>query len=178
MTQFKNILSEMKSGYAILSKGYNAVRDVSQGNFSMHEVFLDGLLAVNPQVKKYRRVADIISYQGRIVSEYKKAFKVFRLSGNFSSTELDYLSRVYDKLFDQSMKGLDELALILTAGTLRMSDDERLEAIDRIFKDTEDKLQFLRHFNNQAKIISLQRAKEKGDTRTLQDLYQTEITNY
>jgi hypothetical protein len=52
-----------------------------------------------------------------------------------------------------------------------MSDDERLQAIDRIFADTEDKLLFLRSFNNQAGILNLQRIKEKADVSTMQKLY-------
>lgn len=171
LNQLKNVLADMKSGYAILSKGYNTVRDISQGNFSLHQVFLDGLLAVSPEVKKYRKVADIISCQGRIVSEYKKAFTSFSRSGNFNPSELDYLARVYDKLIDQSVAGLDELTMILTAGAMRMTDDERLEVIDRIFSETEDKMQFLLRFNNQAKIVSLQRAKEKMNTGSIQSLY-------
>ncbi|PRY02761.1 hypothetical protein CLV24_14714, partial [Pontibacter ummariensis] len=66
---------------------------------------------------------------------------------------------------------LDELTLILTAGELRMSDAERITAIDRIFTETEDKLVFLRHFNRQASLLAIQRAKERQDVQTMQDLY-------
>ena len=63
LSQLKNILSDMKKGYQVISGGYNAIKDISQGNFSLHGIFLDGLMLVSPEVKKYRRVADIISYQ-------------------------------------------------------------------------------------------------------------------
>jgi hypothetical protein len=53
-----------------------------------------------------------------------------------------------------------------------MSDDERLEAIDRIFADTEEKLQFLRDFNSKTSILSIQRTKEKKNVETTQQLYQ------
>ncbi|MGH2622495.1 MAG: TerB family tellurite resistance protein, partial [Sphingobacterium sp.] len=140
LSQFKNILEDMKKGYQIVSTGYNAVKNISQGNFSLHEVFIDGLMLVSPEVKKYHKVAGIITYQSAIVSEYKSAFNRFKSAGTFSAGELNYLGKVYGQLFDQSVNNLDNLLTIITASQLRMSDDERLQAIDRIFEDTQDKL--------------------------------------
>ncbi|PRY03683.1 hypothetical protein CLV24_13931, partial [Pontibacter ummariensis] len=67
---------------------------------------------------------------------------------------------------------LDELTLILTAGELRMSDAERITAIDRIFTETADKLTFLRHFNRQASLLALERARERNDLNAIEHLYQ------
>ena len=64
--------------------------------------------------------------------------------------ELLYIGQVYGNLFNQSLKGLDDLTLILTANKLRMSDAERLAGIDKIYDGMQDKLQFLRSFNNRA----------------------------
>lgn len=163
LSQLKNILQDMKKGYTIVSGGYNAIKNISQGNFSLHDVFLDGLMVVSPEVKKYRKVADIIVYQKRIVSEYKSAFNRFKATNNFNLLEIDYLGRVYKQLFDQSIDNLDQLVMIITSPKLRMNDQERLQAIDKIFEDTEDKLMFLRSFNGQALVLSLQREKEKED---------------
>lgn len=171
LNQLKSILSDMKKGYQILSKGYTAIKDVSQGNFKMHEVFLDGLMLVNPEIKKYKRVADIITYQKQIVTEYKSAFNRFKREDTFNLQEISYLSKVYKQLFDQSLQNLEELATVITSSKLRMSDDERLQAIDRIFSDTEDKLMFLRSFNQRTSILAIQRQKEKSDLRSLEHIY-------
>lgn len=171
LSQLKGILEDMKRGYEIVSGGYNAIRNISQGNFSLHEVFLDGLMLVGPEIKKYRRVADIIRYQKDIVREYKAAFDRFKRSGNFTEEEIAYLGRVYRQLFDASVDNLDELLMVTTSSQLRMSDDERLKAIDRIHDDVQDKLQFLRHFNREGSLLDLQREKEKKETGTLNELY-------
>ncbi|MFC3365363.1 hypothetical protein ACFOG5_19490 [Pedobacter fastidiosus] len=123
-------------------------------------------------MKKYRRVADIINYQKNIISEYKSAFKRFNASGNFNPTEIGYLGRVYKQLFEQSIDNLDELAMVITSAKLRMSDDERLQAIDRIFLDVQDKLVFLRDFNSKATTLSLAREKQKSDLKQSMELYQ------
>lgn len=171
LAQFRQILSDMKKGYQILSTGYNAVKDLSQGNFTLHQVFLDGLMQVSPTVRDYKRVADIIRYQGYLVKEYKAAYSRFRKDGNFKTDELQYLSRVYNRLFNGSMQNLDDLITVLTANKLRMSDDQRLEYIDDIFSDMEDKLEFLRHFNDRTTVLAIQRAREKKDISTLELIY-------
>jgi hypothetical protein len=163
LAQFKAILSDMKKGYTILSTGYNSVKNIAQGNFSLHETFLDGLMLVSPEVRKYYKIADIISDQSAIVSEYKTAYRRFSGSGNFGTSELDYLGKVYGQLFSQSLENLDQLIMVITAGKLRMSDDERLQAIDRIHADTQDKLVFLRSFNRETGILNVQRQKERAD---------------
>lgn len=171
LSQLKNILKDMKKGYTIVSGGYNAIKDISKGNFSLHSVFLDGLMLVSPEVKKYRKVVDIIIYQKRIISEYESAFKQFKATNNFNSFEIKYLGRVYKNLLDQSIDNLDQLVMIITSSKLRMNDEERLQAIDRIFEDTEDKLVFLRSFNSQALGLSFQREKERADIRQSLSLY-------
>lgn len=171
LSQLKNILADMKKGYQIVSTGYNAVKNISKGNFSLHEVFLDGLILVNPEIKKYHRVKDILTDQADIVKEYKNAFNRFKSSGNFNAKEINYIGKVYQQLIDQSLNNLNELTLVISSSKLRMSDDERLQAIDRIFADTQDKLQFFRDFNKQARILNIQRTKEKSDISATQKLY-------
>src|SRR5882672_6143961 len=67
LTQLKKILNDMYSGYKIVYKGYTTIKDISEGSFTLHKDFLDGLLQVSPAVRKYKRVTDIISYQLKIV---------------------------------------------------------------------------------------------------------------
>ena len=163
LTQLKAILKNMYDGYKVVSKGYNTIKDISQGNYKLHQVFLDGLLEISPAVKKYKRVADILNYQQRIMQEYKKAFNYFKGTGSFTLHEIMYMEKVYGNLFRQSLKSLDELIMVITASTLRMSDDERLQAIDRIFADMQDKLTFLKSFNNSTKVLAVQRIKEQSE---------------
>lgn len=171
LAQFKQILTDMKKGYQILNGGYNVVKDLSKGNFSLHETFLDALMQVSPTVRKYKRVGDIIHYQVLLVKEYKAAFNRFRNSGNFNPEEIAYLEKVYSKLFKESIRNLDELTSVISANTLRMSDDERLVAIDKVYADMQDKLSFLRNFNNNTSILGIQRTKERNDINAMRSIY-------
>lgn len=167
LAQFKQILADLKSGYQIISKGYGTVKDISEGNFKLHKTFLDGLYAVSPQVRRYRRVAEIIQYQIILVREFRAASQYFKKADLLNEHELKYLAAVYERLFTASLRNLEELTLIITAGQLRMSDDERIRAIDGIHADVQDKVMFLRWFNNQASVLVVQREREKLDAENL-----------
>jgi DNA repair ATPase RecN len=174
LAQFREILKDMKKGYEILTKGYAMVKDLTEGNFKLHQVFLDALLEVSPTVRNYKKVAEVVSYQVQLVQEFSAALDRFRGSGDFNAGEVAYLEQVYDNLLEQSLRNLDELTVVITAGELRMSDSERLEAIDRIHSDMQDKLMFLRDFNNNTSVLALQRARERKDVNALRSIYRAE----
>ncbi len=171
LAQFRQILSDMKKGYQILTGGYNTIKNISKGNFELHKVFLDGLMEVSPAIRNYKRVADIIDYQVNLVREYKNAYRRFKETEWLNPGEIEYIGKVYGNLFDLSVKNLDDLFTVITSSKLRMSDDERLAAIDKIFFDMQDKLLFLRHFNSTTSVLLLQRAKEKREIENVQQYY-------
>ncbi|WP_461791657.1 TerB family tellurite resistance protein [Pedobacter sp.] len=171
LSQLKNILSDMKRGYTILSGGYNTVKNIAQGNFSLHEVFLDGLMVVSPEVRKYHKVAEILRFQVDILSGYKSALKRFSVAEVFSSSDRDYLKRVYGRLNKGSLQNLDRLLMVVTSSKLRMDDSERLSAIDRIHADMSDKLLFLRAFNRDVGLLELQRSKAGAEMRSVREMF-------
>ncbi len=163
LTQFKKLLQDMYDGWKIINKGYTTIKDISSGNFNLHKNFLDALMEVSPVVKKYKRIADIINYQLLIVKQYKKAFQQFKDDGTFTPQEINYIAKVYSNLFNESIKNLDELFMVITSGQLRMSDDERMQAIDKIYDRIEDQFSFLQDFNSSTAYLSLQRKSEQTE---------------
>lgn len=172
LAQFRKILSDMKSAYTVVMQGYTTVRDISKGDFNLHKTMLDGLMAVSPVVRNYKKTADIVSMQLNIVQEYKAAFNRFKASNMFQPDEVLYIGRVYNNLLDASLKNLSDLTTVVTAGRLRMSDAERLSAIDRLYDNTLDKLSFLRSFNNNTSLLALQRRKQIREAKTVEGLYE------
>lgn len=171
LAQLKTILSDLYKGYQILSAGYTAIKKISEGNFNLHQGFLNALLGVSPAVRNYARIGDIIQYQLRLVSEYKTAYQRFQGSRQFTPDELVYMGQVYGNLFNESLKDITNLIHVITAGAMRMSDAERLHAIDGIYDQSLDKYLFLRSFNSSASVLAAQRAAEASDAQTIQNLY-------
>lgn len=171
LAQFKQILQDLKRGYEIVAKGYTTIRDISQGNFKLHDLFLDALCQVSPAVREYQRVAEVISLQLKLVREYKAYWKRFREQGGFSVEELEHIEKVYANLFKASLKNLEDLLLVLTPRSLRMSDAERLHAIDEVYASINHKVAFLRQFNSSTTILATQRRQEQHDVDAVRKLY-------
>ncbi len=171
LSQLRKILANMKDGYTILTNGYNKVRDIASGNFSLHDGFLSGLLQVSPAVRQYQRVAFIIRDQKKMVQSYKKNWRLLKEKNLLQAQEFDYVARVYERQFQKSIDNLEQLLLILTASQLRMSDAERLAAIDRLYEEMTDQLAFTNYFSQQINLIGFQRSIEEKETKELQKMY-------
>lgn len=167
----EEILDNMYKGYKILNSGYTTIKNISEGNYKLHQVFLDGLFLVNPAVRNYKRIPYIIDYQKILLKEYKHAYNRFKSDPNFKPSEIEYIANVYNYLFKASLRDIDDLMMIITATKLRMSDDERMQAIDRIYYEMENKLGFLRSFNNSTELLAIQRARSANDVRTIRSIY-------
>src|ERR1051325_5118903 len=120
LTQFKAILSDMKKGYQIYQQGYGTISNISKGNFNLHNIYLTGLMTVNPEVLNNPRVGQIVGQQSDLLKEYQRFKSLFQKSGTFNIKELGYISNVYNQLVKQRHEQIDDLASVTTAGKLRM----------------------------------------------------------
>jgi len=173
LDRMKQMLSDMVTAYGEIKQGYEEVKGIAAGNFNLHKAFLDALLAISPVVRDYVKVGRIVNNETQLVKEYQAAKGLVAGSGRFSAAELDYFDTVYGNLLNGSLRNVDELAMVLSAGELRMSDAERLSAIDRIDRNMTGRLTFLRGFNSRVSIMAAQRGLERNDANVLMGLYGT-----
>lgn len=171
LSQLKQILTEMYQEYTMLYNGYEKIKGLSQGTFSLHKVYLDGLLLVSPAVSNYYKVADIVVKGANLIKDYQAASGYFRGSGLFTSQELEGFSVFYATVVQRAEKDITELTIIITGGTLRMSDGERLSAIDRIDGDVTGQLSLLHGYDNSAALQAVQRAQAAVDIGDVRGLY-------
>lgn len=171
LTSMKSTLQELYKGYEVLDKGYTNIRNIAEGNFNLHKLFLDGLLVVSPAVQKAPRILDILNAEYSLVSEYKAASGRYPGGGPFTAQELDYIIGVYSTLLQRSLQSLEELTMVITADELRMSDAQRLQVVDRVYADVSGQLAFLRQFDNGLAIQAAQRTKEANAVNALKLLY-------
>ena len=133
--------------------------------------YFDELWRIKTALAYYQKVKDIIEKQLQLVNEYKAAWALFKRDKNFTVDELDYMQQVYNGMMDESIKNLDQLSLVINAFVTQMSDAKRMEIINEVDHNLDENLNDLREFNNQNKMMSLQRATEKGDIETVKKLY-------
>ena len=164
-------LEYVKKGYRIARDGLNTISSFKRGEVNLHDTFFQSLKTVNPEVKRYVRVAETIDIQKKIVQEYNKLFKVLIASDAFSATELDYMRRVFGRLLDDCRLILDELITVTTNGKLEMKDDERMARIDRLFSDMQEKYTFSQSFSGETKAMAAVRLQEKNEVKTSRALH-------
>jgi hypothetical protein len=133
--------------------------------------YFDELWRIKAAIAYYQRVKDIIGNQADMVREYKQAWALFKQDKKFTVDEINYMGQVYQGMLDESLKSIDQLFLVINAFATQMSDAKRLEIINSVSQSFSQNVMDLREFNNQNKMISLQRAAEKGEIDLVKRLY-------
>lgn len=160
-----------QKGYHIAREGLTTIGGFTRGEFDLHNVFFSSLKTVNPEIRRYARVADMISMQVRIVQDYNRTCRQLSAGDAFNDEELAYIRRVFGRLLDDCEKTLDQLITVTTDGELEMKDNERLRRIDKLYLDMQDQYTFLRSFSNEAKIMTAVRLQQKTEVQTGRALY-------
>jgi hypothetical protein len=137
----------------------------------LYDDYFQELYKVKNALTYYHRVKDIIESQISMLKEYKAAWAVFKSDKNFTPEELETMFSVYSGMMEESLKNLDQLSLVIEAFATQMSDAKRLELINHCADTMEEGYMDLKEFNNQNKMISLQRAFEKGELDYVKKLY-------
>lgn len=137
----------------------------------LYDEYFQELWKVKTALASYHRVKDIIDNQVAMISEYKQAWALFRQDKNFTAQELDYMFMVYSGMMEESLKSIDQLLLVINSFATQMSDAKRMEIINKASASIEQGFLDLKEFNNQNKIISIQRSAEKGEIDYVKKLY-------
>jgi len=176
-TQKKHLLEQIaalqvylefaRKGYSVVGDGIGLVRDISRGEFNLHEAFFSGLAKVNPVVRDDFRVAEIVLLQAGII----RSFSTVRGDGLFSAEDLLYVAEVASGVINSCYADLAELLLVITSGKLELSDAERLSRLDQIYMRMRDRSDFSRDFCGKAALLLRQKRTEQNAVENLRRYY-------
>lgn len=155
-----------KKGYKIARQGLNLIGSFKNGEFNLHADYFNSLKNINPEIRRYAKIAQIADLQVRIVQDYNRTFRQVRRENQLNESELDYLVRVFGRLMDDCQTTLDQLIAVTTAGKLELTDDQRVAEIDRLFTQMQENYVFAKDFNRQSLQLSITRKKEQNDVKT------------
>lgn len=150
-----------KKGYNIVSGGINTIRDIKKGDLNLHNTFFNSLKTINPKIRRYVKVGDIISYQVRIIKLTRQTLQSIREANQFSAEEIEYCKKVLDAMLDDCIQSITQLMEIITPDKLQMTDNERLVRIDKLYLDMQDKFTFCNVMSEDMSVLALQRMSEK-----------------
>jgi len=165
---FQVYIGYAKKGYEIVGSGLQTVRDISNGEFNLHNVFITGLKQVSPAIRNDLRIAEIIALQLGML----KSFGVLKSTGGLSADQLLYVAEVANEVISECYHDLEELLLVITLGKLEMKDDERLSRLKGIYERMLDKSAFTQDFCGEAESLIRQRALELETVEKLRRYYE------
>lgn len=160
----------IEKGYRIAHEGLTVIGNIKKGDFSLHSNYFSSLKLVNPQIKTYWKVADIIQTEVSIIKSYNRQNKLLHSSRSFTSDEVKYCSAVFSNLLDGCNDIIDELIAMTTDHRLQMKDDERMERIDELHAAIKDRQKFILSFESEISLLAVQRARDQNDVVLLRSL--------
>ena len=170
LAQMKAMLNSMYHEYATLTTGYNTITGLAKGNYDLHRSYLDGLFAVHSSVKKDSHIETILSNYSLVGTESSKAYAGFVKSMILSSAELVSIKLSLNSIQSSCNTKMDALQKVLTPGLLRMSDAERIAAIDRIDHDVGELLAQERKLVSDKQALVTIRSERKRNVEVMKKL--------
>lgn len=167
----KVYIEYLQKGYKIAKKGLTTIGDIKNGHLKLDQNFFAALESVNPSIRNYAKIAEIIALNIKLVKSHAEALKQVDKSKMFTLEEKEYINNVFSKTLGACSDLIDELALVLSEGKLKMSDDERINRIDLIHKSFHDYRVFSSSFSSEISVLALQRAKESNSIERVKALY-------
>ncbi len=138
---------------------------------NLYKDYFNELQKVKSIISYYHRIKEITTAQENIISEYKRAFSLFKQDGHFTVEEIIYMGQVYDGMLIESAKSLDQLFLVTNSFVTQMTDAKRLDIINAAALNMTATYNDLKLFNNQNILLSLQRSKDENDVAMVKALY-------
>ena len=140
--------------------------------------YYDALKKVNNLVRDAQRVKETILMVGEISDIYVKNYKKMLSDPNFRPEELVAIANGYTKLRGESNNLLKERKQVVNITTLKMTDKERMDVVDRCYKEIRDYRNLVRYYTNKNISVSYLRAKKQQDTDRVLSLYGTDNERY
>lgn len=156
----------VRKGYRIMEKGWNTVHDWKNGEFNLHVTYIHSLKKVNPKVKG-QRVDAIRELAEKILAGCTSLRPDAIQSKMLTGEEISYLKSMLDGFIRETSENMEELNLVITDGKLAMTDDERMNQVDRLFDRMVKALQEFKTLDSHTRRIIAGRKEIKRHNKEL-----------
>lgn len=139
--------------------------------FEQGKKYYDGLKSVTGLVKDGIKVRKTILMVGDISEIYIVNFERMLQDDHYTVDELGAIAVGYAKLLAESADMLMELKDVVNITTLSMSDKERMDVIDRVYKSVLEYRNLVYYYTNKNIMVSYLRARSANDAARIRALY-------
>ncbi|TYR37411.1 hypothetical protein FXV77_05240 [Sphingobacterium phlebotomi] len=154
--------AQLEEGYNLVKDGTGAISRFAGGEFNLHNDFFDHLKQVNPELLKSSQAESIIKLHSEMERQRHNTWRRIGGSGLLTISEKENVRKLLDALARSSDNGLYEMELVVTPGILELTDDERIDRIDKIYKSSQELYQV--HRNNLPLLVGMLEKKQRETT--------------
>jgi hypothetical protein len=128
----------LNKGYSVTRNGLGSIGGYLDNEYGMHSAYYDHLLSVNPAITKSPQVREIIARQQDIV----QVFRPLDQPKSLSHAEIQYLAQVRSAVLHDCALQLQDLERLITGGTLKADDRERIKQLNVVYAGMEANYRF------------------------------------
>lgn len=164
-------ITALEKGYGIVESGLNTIKGIKSGEFDLHNGFYASLRSVSPVVSGMAEVGEIVALQAAMINRFSAALARYRQTAGLRTDEVAYLTTVYGELVKEGLADVTMLTDILTAGTLQLSDDERMRRIVALDGWAKERYLATVALTGRTDVLAAERAVQAGDVGSVKGLY-------
>ncbi|SET97169.1 hypothetical protein [Hymenobacter actinosclerus] len=161
------LLGQGKGLAADVKRVSGQIKGVIDKTQALHEQWYSSLLQISAGVRNYRRVKEIYTHQGEMISQFASAIPDLR-TRQLTPTQLSEAASVYQALLQENVALLGELAGVLSSSKAKMTDPERIEFIDNIADRIAGQHELMDYFGNKCRAIAQLQAQQRQDRAAMQ----------
>ena len=169
----KEIATASKTEKNTLNSFKEIVKVYNQG-----KKYYDALRQVKTVVADAYKVKQTILMVSEITGIYVDSYKKMLSDKHFTPKELNSIAFGFSKLLEESTEMLKELKSVVNPSTLSMTDKDRIDLIDRVYRDVKKHKNLVSYYTNKNISISYLRSLRAGDTQRVLDLYGSATERY
>ena len=130
-------------------------------------------------VNSCREIVQTSTTAENMINNFKETVKIYYVGSfqkmmhdeNFSVEELSAIASGYTKLLEESTGVLNELKTVVNISTLSMTDKDRMDVVDKCYRDMKHYRNLVNYYTNKNISVSYLRAKKKHDLDRVLKLY-------
>ena len=172
-----NTVKEIATASKTVNNTLNNFREVEK-IYRQGKEYYDALQKVKTLVSDAYKLKETILMVSDISGIYVNSYKKMLSDKNFTPKELDAIAFGYARLLEESSECLKELKDVVNVTSLSMTDKERMDVIDRVYRDVKEYKGLVNYYTNKNISVSYLRALKAGDTERVLSLYGTASERY
>ncbi len=167
----KVYIEYLQKGYSVARRGLGFISEVKNGHLKLDRLFFDGLVTINPRIRNYPHVIDIMVLATGIIETCNRNKRALASEGLLSAGMVTYSNRITALQIAGCLALLSDLADLLAANVLKLSDDERIRRIDEIHREMEERHSFITNWSTDTGKLLLQMKKESMEYGRMKGVY-------